>query len=218
MTLTPQTVRLDKKCGSSGIPDNAKCSKKTTSPAKAKYEPTFGDRLNAGINTAASIYTGGVGLLNLGMAAQHRSAGHAISGVGQLLGAGVGLKGASEYMKGRKLSGDLYTLGGAGLAMGGEAVGNAVAESDFRRRQANAVANKSGYTGKDPFKDLGVSSEASSAEIRKAYMQMAAKNHPDLGGNQEEFQRLKSAYDEILRRRGQARGTRDSIWASGFVP
>ena len=218
MIRTPKTVRRDKKCGASGIPDNAKCSKKTTSPAKAKYEPTFGDRLSAGINTAASIYTGGVGLLNIGMAAQHRSAGHAISGVGQLFGAGLGLKGASEYMKGRKMSGDLYTLGGAGLSMGGEAVGTAVAESDFRRRQANAVANKSGYTGKDPFKDLGVSSDASAADIRRAYLRMAAKNHPDAGGNQAEFQRLKSAYDEILRRRGQGRGTRDSVWATGFAP
>lgn len=218
MTLTPQTVRLDKKCGSSGIPDNAKCSKVTTSEAKPKYEPNIGDRLRAGwagLNAGLSAYTAGQ---NLSLAVQHKSLGHGIAALGNIGGAALNAKGGSEYLKGRTLKGYLYQVGGSTVNAAGTMIGSSVAESDFRRRQANAVANKSGYTGKDPFKDLGVSSGASSAEIRKAYMQMAAKNHPDVGGNQEEFQRLKSAYDEILRRRGQARGTRDSIWASGFAP
>jgi hypothetical protein len=35
MTITPSTLRLDKKCGASGIPDNAKCHKGGSWPAAA---------------------------------------------------------------------------------------------------------------------------------------------------------------------------------------
>lgn len=48
------------------------------------------------------------------------------------------------------------------------------------------------------YETLGVSKEASSDEIRKAYRKLAAKLHPDkVGGSQEKFQDLQAAY-EIL--------------------
>lgn len=213
MALTPTTIRLDLKCGNGAISEGEKCHVGNATKAK-KYEPTFADRLNAGITGAASLYTGGVGLLNLGIAAQHKSGGHAISGIGQLLGAGVGLRASGEYMKGRKLSGDLHTLGAAGLAMGGEAIGGAVAASDFRRRQANASVNKP-YEGPDPFQTLGLGKTASVREARAAYLRVAAEHHPDRGGDAAKFRKAKEAYEEILRRN---KDRRDSIWADGFHP
>jgi hypothetical protein len=202
--------RLDLKCGNGSISEGEKCTKGTATKAK-KYEPNFADRLNAGITGAASMYTGGMGLFNLGMAAQHKSAGHAIAGAGQLLGAGIGLRGSGEYMKGRKLSGDLHTLGGLGLAMGGESLGGAVAAADFRKRQANAATNKP-YSGPDPFKELGLDKNATPAQARAAYLRQARQHHPDAGGDAAKFRQAKEAYEEIMRRSGR----RDSIWAWGF--
>lgn len=213
MALTPTTIRLDLKCGNGAISEGEKCHVGQATRAK-KYEPTLADRLNAGITGAASLYTGGVGLVNLGIAAKSQSAGHAIAGIGQLLGAGVGWRGSGEYMKGRKLSGDLHTLGGMGLSMGGETLGGAVNASDFRRRQANAVMNKK-YEGPDPFKELGLKNNASVREARAAYLRAAAEHHPDRGGDAAKFRKAQEAYQEILRRNG---GRRDSIWADGFDP
>jgi hypothetical protein len=212
MVLTPSSVRLDLKCGNGAISEGEKCHKGAATKAK-KREPNLADRLNAGVTGAASLYTGGVGLLNLGMAARHKSTGHAIVGAGQLLGAGVGLRGAGEYMKGRKLSGDLHSLGAFGLAAGGEVVGNSVAQSDFRKRQANMFA-KNQYKGSDPFKDLGLSKNASPAQVRAAYLKIARQQHPDVGGDPAKFRRASEAYKEIQRRSGR----RDSIWAVGFAP
>lgn len=213
MALTPATVRLDLKCGNGAISEGEKCHVGTASKAK-KNEPTFSNRLSAGIMGAASLYTGGVGLVNLGAAVQNKSGGNAIAGVGQLLGAGLGLRASSEYLKGRKLSGDLHTLGAVGLSQGGEAVGGAVAESEFRRRQANAVVNKP-YDGPDPYKALGIGKNASVREARAAYMKVAAQHHPDRGGDVTKFRAAKQAYEELLRRNN---GRRDSVWASGFAP
>lgn len=205
------TERLDLKCGKGSISEGETCHKGTPTKAK-KYEPTLADRLNAGITGAASLYSGGMGLFNLGLAAQHKSAGHAIAGAGQLLGAGVGLRGSGEYMKGRKLSGDLHTFGALGLSMGGEALGGAVAASDFRRRQANSVANKP-YEGPDPYKSLGLNKNTSIRDARAAYLKIATEQHPDKGGDANKFRAAKEAYEELVRRN---KGRRDSIWADGF--
>lgn len=65
---------------------------------------------------------------------------------------------------------------------------------------------------KDPFKDLGVSSNASDAEIKAAWLKLMRANHPDAGGDPEKAKNINAAYQEILRqRRG---GRRDSILAS----
>lgn len=66
---------------------------------------------------------------------------------------------------------------------------------------------------KDPFKDLGVSSNASDAEIKAKWLNLMRQNHPDAGGDPAKATQINAAYQEILRRRGR----RDSIWATGFT-
>ena len=48
------------------------------------------------------------------------------------------------------------------------------------------------------YEDLGVSSTATQAEIKKAYRKAALKHHPDQGGDPEKFKALTAAY-EVLR-------------------
>lgn len=47
------------------------------------------------------------------------------------------------------------------------------------------------------FQTLGLTPEATPEEIKAAYRQLALKNHPDQGGSEEEFKKIKEAY-EIL--------------------
>lgn len=211
--------RMDKKCGASGIADNKKCNVGSSSVEKKPiYEPNLGDRVRAGwagFNAGLSAFTAGE---NLSLALKHKSAGHAIAALGNLGGAALNFKAGSEYTKGRTASGYLHQLGGVGANVAGTTIGSAVAESDFRKRQANYATNKSNYTGKDPFKDLGLSSSASASEVKAAYRRMAAQHHPDRGGDPQAFLRTKTAYEEILRRQGRGKATRDSMWAEGFKP
>ncbi|MBR1550025.1 MAG: TerB family tellurite resistance protein [Bacteroidales bacterium] len=70
-------------------------------------------------------------------------------------------------------------------------------------------SGRSSYN-KDPYKVLGISSNATDDDVRKAYRKMAMKYHPDrVAGMGEEMQRnaaeqmkeINQAYDEIKRRR-----------------
>ena len=47
---------------------------------------------------------------------------------------------------------------------------------------------------------LGVSIDATTKEIKVAYKKMVLENHPDKGGNTEDFQKIKKAFD-VLRDR-----------------
>lgn len=49
-----------------------------------------------------------------------------------------------------------------------------------------------------PFELLGLSESASPAEVKAAWRQLAAIHHPDRGGDQAEFDKLRKAYDEAL--------------------
>ena len=50
---------------------------------------------------------------------------------------------------------------------------------------------------KNPYNVLGVPSNASKDEVRKAYRKLAMKYHPDKGGDPERFQEIQSAYYEL---------------------
>ena len=49
----------------------------------------------------------------------------------------------------------------------------------------------------DHYSTLGVSKNASSDEIKKAYRKAASAHHPDKGGNKEKFQEVQSAYETL---------------------
>jgi curved DNA-binding protein len=49
----------------------------------------------------------------------------------------------------------------------------------------------------DYYKILGVDRNADQAQIKQAYRKLAAKNHPDRGGNTADFQKIQSAYETL---------------------
>jgi curved DNA-binding protein len=49
----------------------------------------------------------------------------------------------------------------------------------------------------DYYKTLGVARGATEEEIKKAYRKLAMTHHPDRGGNEEEFKKIKEAYEKL---------------------
>jgi len=71
----------------------------------------------------------------------------------------------------------------------------------------------------DPYQILGISREATPAEIRKAYLRLAKKSHPDLHpgdkGAEARFKAIASAYDIVGDAKKRARFDSGEIDASG---
>jgi hypothetical protein len=68
-----------------------------------------------------------------------------------------------------------------------------------------------GYQG-NPFQELGVSTSASTAELKKAWKAKMMQHHPDRGGDPEVAKKINEAYQAILR----SKGIKDSVYADGF--
>lgn len=49
----------------------------------------------------------------------------------------------------------------------------------------------------DLYRRLGISRDASPDDIKKAYRDLARKNHPDKGGNAEEFKAIQEAHEVL---------------------
>lgn len=49
----------------------------------------------------------------------------------------------------------------------------------------------------NPWKILGVHRKSSDEEIQKAFKSLCTQHHPDAGGNTQDFQLIKAAYDNI---------------------
>jgi len=241
MTLTPATLRWDKKCGASGIPEGAKCTKGTTGLSPSTPAPSNSPGQKKSPNVLGMIGTGwqvGSSLVNAAnyLDYYHKSGGapsFGIAAAGHLASGALAGLGFAEHAKGNGLAGGLYSLGSHGVSVGSVYAANAYAKHAQREREKQ---NRAGYKGSDPFKDLGVDQSATLEQLRKAYLKRAASAHPDRGGSAEEMARVNAAYQEAKLRLGNVAtrssrsrktsqaatgprslsGTRDSIWAKGF--
>ena len=74
-----------------------------------------------------------------------------------------------------------------------------------RLRASNAEAQPGANTvapvqqsAEDPYMILGIEPGANSNAIKLAYRRLAKQHHPDTGGNAAEFQKIKTAFNELL--------------------
>lgn len=51
----------------------------------------------------------------------------------------------------------------------------------------------------NPFRELGLHGNESSAEVKEAWHKLASIHHPDKGGDPAEFSRLRKAYSDALK-------------------
>lgn len=65
--------------------------------------------------------------------------------------------------------------------------------NENRRRRAERAR----FNSRDPRVVLGVSANATKANIKKAYHKLALKQHPNKGGNSNIFRKIKDAYDKL---------------------
>ena len=65
----------------------------------------------------------------------------------------------------------------------------------------------------NPYEILGVSKNSNKSEIKKAYRKLALENHPDKGGNEENFKRISEAYSILSddHKRSQYDATQDGL-------
>jgi DnaJ family protein A protein 2 len=64
---------------------------------------------------------------------------------------------------------------------------------------------------------LGVPYTADKAEIKKAYVKLALKKHPDKGGDEEEFKRIQMAYTVLTNDRDKYNDLGNSAYLFPFT-
>lgn len=70
-------------------------------------------------------------------------------------------------------------------------------------------------TPREAFEELGLATNASEDDVKKAYRKLASKHHPDKGGDKEDFQRVHEAYTVALDNIGKAH-LNDDPFFGGF--
>ena len=60
------------------------------------------------------------------------------------------------------------------------------------------AASPSARERADPWRELGLAPGASADEVGRAWRALAARHHPDVGGDPERFRRLVAARDELV--------------------
>ena len=77
----------------------------------------------------------------------------------------------------------------------------------------------------DPYKVLGISSDATDEEVKKAYRELSRKYHPDANANnplkdlaEEKFKEVQAAYSQIMDMRAKGYATNDSQTSGAIVP
>ena len=239
MTLSPSTLRTDLKCGKGSISEGEKCTKgaatKRAPRAGAKERflkkaGTLGAIGSLGY-TAVSIARGKSGQALGGLSAFMASS--SAYSAGEAMGyERKGQKAKARLARAQAGIAAGYGLGAAAL-LGYEASATRrytqnVASGSDREWQnrytqerrgtyggtggaGGARPPRRGYQG-DPFRELGVSSSASAADLKKAWKAKMMQHHPDRGGDPETAKKINEAYQAILR----AKGIKDSIYADGF--
>lgn len=75
-------------------------------------------------------------------------------------------------------------------------------EEAVRKYKAQVEADIAAYTRvlrTSAHTVLGISPTATQEEIKAAYRRLAMKHHPDRGGSQDEFQKIKVAYEQLMK-------------------
>ncbi|AYP68309.1 chaperone protein [Bacillus phage vB_BcoS-136] len=69
-----------------------------------------------------------------------------------------------------------------------------------RQREQEREKQRYGALNKliESYRILGLNQDATAKEVKSAYRRLAKKHHPDVGGNEKQFIKLKEAYDFIV--------------------
>ena len=86
----------------------------------------------------------------------------------------------------------------AGADSGGNSDGS---EADGAEPEPEPQAkNPRGWEVPNEYTTLGIKSDATLSEIKKAYRKLAIKHHPDKGGDEEKFKKIQEAYEKLTKK------------------
>lgn len=213
-------------------------TKRKSTPRAIKTEKFLKRAGMIGTLSGAAVSLGGLATGNTRLALHGLAGGMAASGIynaGEAMG--FERKGQKSKARAARAGAALRLTYGAGLAISTETaladIRRMQAQTRTQRNTYSGTGGRGAYTGAggrgayggagtgsrsaprrgyqgDPFAEIGVSRNASKAELKRAWLAQMRKHHPDVGGDPEKAKKINEAYQEILRSRG------DSVYADGF--
>lgn len=213
--------RLDKKCGASGIPDNAKCTKGEGSATKEFMTPA-----EAEAHVKGKIET------HYKKQSEKKTAKKAVRNrllaLGGLVAANVALRVVAnrsvekQVMKqhgvdratAKKFREDVAKAYSKGGAAGADAFYRAW-QRENDPKAAGASTQKAGAIERNWNKTLDVPPDATPAQVKAAFRKKAKETHPDHGGSAEEFAKVQKAWESAQALGKVKRG--DSIEMEWFI-